>query len=84
MRSLLSKRERERERETDRETERQRQRQRQTDRQTDRERRNEGTIFFINEGNGISTILFYIQASGKKVNKKNRKQNINSESKKSY
>ena len=39
-----------------------------TDRQTDREEtENERTIFliFINEGNGISTILFYMQPSGK-------------------
>ena len=26
-------------------------------------------FFFINEGNGISTILFFIQPSGKKQNK---------------
>ena len=36
------------------------------------ERTNERTIFFINEGKGISTILFFIQPSGKnKINKNN-------------
>ena len=34
-------------------------------RERERERENERTIFFINEGNGLSTIPFYIQSSGK-------------------
>ena len=50
------------------------------------ERTNE-RFFFINEGNGISTILFYIQSSGKKQtnnnNKNNRKQKKKKKKKKS-
>ena len=61
---LMTKRERERDRQTDR--------QRQVDRQTERERErtNERTnerMFFINEGNGISTILFLHPARGQKI-----------------
>ena len=33
------------------------------EREREREREKERTIYFINEGNGISTILFYIQPS---------------------
>ena len=80
-------RERQRERQTDRQTNRQTDRQtdRQIDRQTDRDRDRERTNeFFINEGNGISTILFLHPALGQKNttkkhtplnNKNNRKQN---------
>ena len=36
------------------------------ERERERERENERFLFYINEGNGISTILIYIQPSGEK------------------
>ena len=47
------------------------------ERASERERTNERTIFFINEGNGISTVLFFIQPSGK--NKQQKQQQKQSE-----
>ena len=42
-------------------------------RERERERTNERTNeFFINEGKGISTILFFIQPSGKNKNNNNK------------
>ena len=47
-----------------------REREREGERERERERTNERTNeFFNNEGNGISTALFYIQPSGKNTNK---------------
>ena len=61
-------------------TERHRHRQRQTDRTNERLKKKKN---FFNDGNGISTVLFFHPALGQNNNKNNRKQN-NYKLKKSY
>ena len=68
---------------TKQQTNKQQQQPKEKRRERETQTENERTTKIINEGNGISTILFYIQPSGKKINKKNRKQN-NYKLKKSY
>ena len=58
-------------------TERERAREREGERERERENERTNAFCFINEGNGINTILFYIQPSGK-IKKIENKTIINS------
>ena len=58
----------ERGRERARERERERERETETETETETESKRTIFLFFINECNGISTIRFYIQPSGKTIN----------------